>query len=448
VSEAWPRPAVHRSVFARLVLIMLAMALCLMGLVIGFFQFFVSPVVGASVYRMLGDYARRIAADSPDREEAGRLAARLGFQVRYEGPEGGWTTDESLPTIAEALGEARGHWGPPSWGNSRYLATAPNGGRYLFVWEFGRRTRTAHDRLLLLLLTLMVAVFLAAHLVLSRALRPLRALQEGVQRLSAGDLDVVLENRTRDEFGALTGAFNRMAARVKEMVRARDRLLLDVSHELRSPLTRLKVALALLPDSAKKSRAEGDAAEMEAMIAELLEFERLRDPRALRTTREDLAALVREAARTWQDGPPGVHVSADPPEIPLDLDADGVRTVLRNLLGNAVKYSLPDSRAIEVAARRVGSELVVSVEDDGPGIPEADLPHVFDPFFRVDRSRSRRTGGYGLGLSICKRIVEAHGGRIAVANNPGRGARFTLTFPAGLGEDPASGSRAYAAGVQ
>ena len=423
-------PPLHRSVFAKLVVIMLVMAFCIIGLVVFFFLHFVNPMVGASVDRMLGDYARRIAAEPLDLQEARELAARLRVQIRYEGPQGAWTTDESLPSIAQVKGEMPDSpWIRPAWGHSRYVVEAPNGGRYLFAWDFGRRARAAHDRLLLLLLAAMIAVFFAAHWVLSRALRPLRALQEGVTRLSAGDLEVALENRTRDEFGALTDAFNSMAARVKEMVRARDQLLLDVSHELRSPLTRLKVALALLPDSAKKAQAEADAAEMEAMTAELLELERLRDGRALRTSRHDLVALMREAARAHEGAVPGVRVSASPPEIPLDLDLDGVRTVLRNLLENAVKYSLADSRPVEISAAREDGALVVRVIDDGPGIPEGDLQNVFEPFFRVDRSRSRKTGGYGLGLSICKRIVEAHGGSIVAANNPRRGARFTLTFP-------------------
>ena len=94
----------------------------------------------------------------------------------------------------------------------------------------------------------------------------------------------------------------------------------------------------------------------------------------------------------------------------------------------AVKYSLPDSRPVEVLASREDGTVEVRVTDDGPGIPEADLTHLFEPFFRVDRSRSKKTGGYGLGLSICKRIMEAHGGSISALNNPGRGATFTLTF--------------------
>lgn len=119
---------------------------------------------------------------------------------------------------------------------------------------------------------------------------------------------------------------------------------------------------------------------------------------------------------------------APPEPILLEIDGDQLRTVLRNLLDNAIKYSLPDSGPVEVSVVETAETISVHVSDDGPGIPEADLPHLFEPFFRVDRSRSRKSGGYGLGLSICKRILEAHGGGIAVENKPGRGARFMVTL--------------------
>ena len=220
-----------------------------------------------------------------------------------------------------------------------------------------------------------------------------------------------------------------MAARVKEMVQARDRLLVDVSHELRSPLTRMKVALALLPDSSKKAQAEADVAEMEALTTGLLELERLRDGRVLRVATVDLVALLHDAAAPYGGTAPGVLVSAAAPAMPLELDADGIRTVLRNLLENAVKYALPDSRPIRVLASATADAATVVVEDDGPGIPDEDLARIFEPFFRVDPSRSRKTGGYGLGLSICKRIVEAHGGVIEALPVAPRGARFVITLP-------------------
>ncbi|MET0552803.1 MAG: HAMP domain-containing sensor histidine kinase [Vicinamibacteria bacterium] len=423
--------AVHRSVFAKLVAIMIVMALCLVGMVFAFFMHVVNPLVSVTVDRMLGDYSRRIAADAPDLEEARDLAGRYKVQIRYEGPDGAWTTDETLPAIGEVVRAGpTSYWRRPMWGQAGYLASSTTGGRYFFSWEFGKRAHAAHDQLLAVLLVSMIAVFASAHLVMSRALRPLRALQDGVARLSAGDLDVALPNHTRDEFGALTDAFNRMAGRVRDMVQARDRLLVDVSHELRSPLTRLKVALALLPDSSKKAQAEADVAEMEALTTGLLELERLRDGRALRIAPTDIAALVADAVAPHRDAHPGVLVSAAGALPTVEVDADGVRTVLRNLLENAAKYALPDSRPVRVAASVAEGSVTVVVEDDGPGIPAGDLERVFEPFFRVDRSRSRKTGGYGLGLSICKRIAEAHGGRIEASAVSPRGVRFVLTLPA------------------
>jgi len=287
----------------------------------------------------------------------------------------------------------------------------------------------AHQKLIRMTLLVMVAIFVITYAVLRRLLRPLQTLGEGVAKLSEGQLDFVVPIRTRDEFGALTGAFNQMIGRVREMVLARDQLLLDVSHELRSPLTRMKVALELLPEGEKRQRIAADVAEMEIMISELLELERLRAGRGIKTARQDLMPLLREIAESFQERPPGVVIASAPPKLLLDVDAEKMRTVFRNLLENAVKFSLADSRAVKILVSQEEERVSIRVTDDGPGIPEDDLANLFEPFYRVDRSRSKKTGGYGLGLSICKRILEAHGGSIAVENNPGRGATFILTLP-------------------
>ena len=297
--------------------------------------------------------------------------------------------------------------------------------------QMSRELRVAaHNGLLVLTLFVIVAVVLAAHLVLRQLLRPLRELNDGVARLGGGELDVRLPRTTRDEFGRLTDAFNQMAGRVRDMIVSRDRLLVDVSHELRSPLTRMKVTLELLPADAQRARLAEDVAEMERMVAALLELERLRTPRGIRTAREDLVPILREVAERFRDTHPGVRVSAPDRETLVDVDGEKVRTVFRNLLDNATKHALPDSRPIEVSAVRTGDAVVVRVTDDGVGIPEGEAARLFEPFYRVDRSRSKETGGYGLGLSICRRVMEAHGGTIAVEDAAGRGAAFVLTFPA------------------
>jgi len=220
---------------------------------------------------------------------------------------------------------------------------------------------------------------------------------------------------------------------VRDMIRSRDQLLVDVSHELRSPLTRMKVALELPANAEQRVRLTEDVAEMERMVSELLELERLRSGRGLSPVRQDVLALVRVVVEEFRNRPPGVCFDAPPRAVMADVDAEKIRTVIRNLLENAVKYSLPQSRQVQVSVSTNGEAVVIRVSDDGVGIPETDADRVFEPFYRVDASRSKRTGGYGLGLSICKRVVEAHGGRIAVERANGRGATFVMTLPVTVG---------------
>lgn len=211
------------------------------------------PTVSTSIDRVLEEQARTIAATSPDTETAARLGTRLGFEVRYEGPAGSWSTAGDLPAIDDVPRQDIGGWTRILHGRHYYVVTGPDGGSYLFAWNVPRAMQGAHATVLIVLLLVMTAVVLTAHTVLKRLLRPLRGLSEGVDRLGAGELDVTLPTQTRDEFGRLTAAFNQMVGRVREMIAARDQLLLDVRHELRSPLTRLKVALDLLPESQQRT---------------------------------------------------------------------------------------------------------------------------------------------------------------------------------------------------
>jgi signal transduction histidine kinase len=429
LSEGPRRGLVPRSVFARLLVVMAAMTLGLMVLVMGFFWGSVIPIVHDTIEALVDDSVERIAADRPGLAEAEELSERVRFEIRYEGPGGGWATASDLPTVEDVRsGRVRGPDDEGRWRDYQVVA-APQGGHYLFARNLSGRMMRAHNQMLLLLMVIMAGVVVATHLVLRRMLLPLRALGEGVARLGAGDLEVALPPVAAPEFGALTEAFNGMVRQVRERIRARDQLLLDVSHELRSPLTRMKVALELLPADQRRAGMAADVAEMEAMVAELLELERLRDGRALRRERLDLATLVHDAAAPFVERHPGVRLVLPAAAVELEADAEQLRTVLRNLLENAAKFALPDSRPVEVSLGEEPGAVVVRVGDDGPGIPEADLGSLFEPFFRVDRSRSKRTGGYGLGLSICRRIVEAHGGTIAAENRAGRGAVFTVRLP-------------------
>ncbi len=425
------KPRVRVSIFSRLLTIMIIMAVTLLLIVGTFFALVVFPGATEDANHAFAQYSRAIAATSPDYQAATTIAARVNVMIRYEGPRGSWSTSPYLPGIADVKhGKIYS-----SLGRQYHLEPAADGGSYLFVWDYGEHVRGLHAKMLWLLLFLVTGVVCTAYLFQRRLLRPVRLLDDGVQRLSSGDLNVAVPVVTHNEFGALTAAFNTMVGRVKQMIQARDQLLLDVSHELRSPLTRLKVALALLPEDENRAGMVGDLNEMEAMISELLELERLREGRGIRRERQDMVRLLHELHETFNSGSPGVRLLGAAAAIPLDIDREKIKTVLRNLLENARKFSLVDSRPIEIEAEEEAGAVIVRVRDDGPGIPDADLPNLFEPFYRVDRSRSRKTGGYGLGLSICRRIMEAHGGSITVTNNRGRGACFVLTFPKPSGKE-------------
>lgn len=422
------RERIAGSVFVKLVAVMLTMAVTLVAIVGAFFWFVVGPNFNTALYRLSEDYSRAFAATSPTLGVATTLSERLDVHVRYEGPGANWTTNARMPSVDDVVsGRVRESHALvyPRY----YVVPAPQGGNYLFGWNFSSRLREAHVMLLSLLLAVMAAIVLVSHLVLRRLLRPLRVLNEGVARLSEGQLDVALPNGTRDEFGRLTSAFNTMVGRVRDMVRSRDQLLIDVSHELRSPLTRMKVALELAPDANQRAQLGADVAEMERMVAELLELERLRSGHRLELARQDLVPIVRDVAYEFRDRAPGVRVAGAAGELMANVDAPKIKIVLRNLLENAIKYSVPSSCPVEISATKSDDTITIRVTDDGIGIADKDIDRVFEPFYRVDASRSKATGGYGLGLSICKRVMEAHGGEIVVEKCATRGSSFVLRLP-------------------
>ena len=232
-----------------------------------------------------------------------------------------------------------------------------------------------------------------------------------------------------DELRDLAEAFNDMTDRIRKMLQAKEQLLLDVSHEMRSPLTRMKVAIEFLPEGKSKESIKADLKEMQNMISEILDTARAHHLHGqLKRQKLNLVDLVHEVVPAFETQAPGVEIVDMPEVIPADLDAEQIKIVLNNVLDNAVKYSRPDSQPVRIQFQRQGPYAIIRIQDDGIGIPEEELPFIFEPFYRVDKSRSKRTGGYGLGLSLCKTIMEAHGAKITVDSSAGEGTTILLHF--------------------
>jgi signal transduction histidine kinase len=265
---------------------------------------------------------------------------------------------------------------------------------------------------------------------------PLRILMKGVNEISNGNLDFQfpLGKHHHGEIYYLSESFNVMVRRVKEMVHSKDQLLLDVSHELRSPLTRMKVALEMMPKNKLRISLLQDISEMETMLSEILETQRLKDENGkLVLAPVDLTALTQSVIRKYNTRKPGIILVGSSAALVVQADEARVKTVLQNVLENALKYSARPKKnlrvqPVQVSLKGTEDSVQVIVEDSGVGIPTEDLEKVFEPFYRVDKSRTKKTGGYGLGLSLCREIMRAHGGEITLESQPEKGTRVVLKF--------------------
>ena len=260
-------------------------------------------------------------------------------------------------------------------------------------------------------------------------LRPLRWLKEGVDKVSEGDLSTRVPVVRMDEIGQVGRAFNRMTGRVEQMLNDHDRLMADVSHELRSPLARIKLALEMLPESDKREQIATDIREMEALTSALLERERIKN----RTSRPDsdefdLVALTRSVVDSFEDREPSVVLAESPDALEIQADKALLKVLIQNLLDNAVKFSLDDSGPIEIQLGREEKSVSITINDNGRGIPEEMTGKVLDPFVKLDPARGHRSG-YGLGLNLCQRIVQAHGGSIRLQSRQPRGTSVSVKLP-------------------
>lgn len=278
-----------------------------------------------------------------------------------------------------------------------------------------------HRHLIFFLITVVLILFFLAGFFILQVIKPVHELERGVRELSQGNLDVVLKVTGRDEIGRISATFNQMTVQLRKMIQARDQLLLDVSHELRTPITRARIALEMMDDSPGKISVLDDLREMEIMITEILETERLRNSNNHLTLSEiSVKDLVQECTSAFRIHEGNIRVHAISEAISFRVDRIKIGIVLKNLLDNALKYSAEAIKPVEVSVIDQPDQLIIQIEDFGPGIPEDKKDLLFEPFYRVDTSRSRKTGGYGLGLHLSKKIMEAHEAEIRLVNKTGK----------------------------
>lgn len=345
--------------------------------------------------------------------------------------------------------------GRVTWGKQ---VAGADGKRYFFITRFqqpgpGARPPTLSPfRIAVMILTAGLVCYLLATYLTS----PVKKLQSAVQSFAEGNLDArvspALGNR-KDELADLGREFDHMAERIEALIYSQQRLLGDISHELRSPLARLSVALELARKNSTEraapalDRIEQEGERLNKLVGQLLALTRLEsgaEKIALETVMlEDLVQQVIDDAN-FEANPLRKEVTA------IQLEACRVngspellRSAIENVIRNAVRYT-PTAGAVEVSLRWKLDTAELTVNDQGPGVPEAELKHIFEPFYRVSEARERTSGGAGLGLSIADRTVKLHGGTIE-ASNSHSGLRVLIRLPLAPNQNKPDPSQSQAA---
>ena len=282
-------------------------------------------------------------------------------------------------------------------------------------------------------LTILAVLALLCYAFARYLTNPVRQLQRAVDCFGRGDFSVRATVNRGDEIGHLAHTFNEMADRIQLLMAAERRLLLDISHELRSPLARLSVAieLARMGEEVEShlDRIEKEAGRLNALVGELLQVTRAEgDASRLRSQQVDLAQLLKELvedARLEADARGcGIEVQTEPSTIPGDPEL--LRRAVENVIRNGIRYS-PAGTTLELRSAMAERRATISVRDYGPGVPEESLNRIFDAFYRVEPDRDRASGGVGLGLAIARRAIELHHGVVSARNaHPGLVVEISL----------------------
>jgi signal transduction histidine kinase len=419
---------------------------------------------------MLMDYVDRLSAEiSPDKTgppstaKALAIMQRLPVTVRIAGPQVNW---QSHPEHARS-GWQRKHmdaedeWQRERWGGDkdwRSLVRRSTWDGHTIEFGLNGDAFERRPRLIAYMLAALLTITLLAYLYVRRLLRPLDDIRAGAMRFGSGDFAQAIPVRrpkNPDELGQLASTINTMGTDIQQMLDAKRALLLAISHELRSPLTRARLNTELLPETTdvqtQREALLRDLALMRDLVTDLLESERLASPHvALQREPTTVADLVSDVVREVLASQPGQAHQPTPggattppnivqtlaPDLPtLALDRTRMRLLLRNLLDNALRHNTAVDgtplQPVRVSVQRTpDSGVHISVRDFGPGVSEAALPHLAEPFYRPDAARERATGGVGLGLYLCKLVAQAHGGSMAVRNaQPGLEVSVLLPGP-------------------
>ncbi len=368
-------------------------------------------------------------ASPPDLEKARSLTDRLQFELRIEGSGVEWSSTTRLQPIDSYRFKAAPYpyqkYSISHQDRDHLLLLETAQYRYLFSVNNSFKSGSVHRHRLLFFL--LAGILLVLYLASRRLFSPVSDISQHVKQIGEGRLDQSIEVNGNDELARLARGINAMTVEIKSMLEGKAGLLLAISHELRSPITRMRINLELLDDDEKRRVLVQDLQEMEELVSTILESERLNTRHAcLNRSCFDMAEVVREVIEQQFET---CFISKNLSSVKVNFDEVRMKLLVKNIIENACRHSSDSNQAVEVKLGLEEKMLIFSVSDYGPGVEARDLEHLTEPFYRADSARLRNTGGYGLGLYLCRLIVEAHGGKLELASELGQGMNVTVRIP-------------------
>lgn len=448
------------SIFLKIFILMITLGIIVnITVIIGFQKMIVeNQDKERLVARNLGKYIDYVLKDieiPPNPKKIKELSKNIGLAIRIEYKNRSYTSEPKLPSWEEirehsiqsvyptyrhiilrkmydtwrVSDEVKTNGDTPTIGKykDRYFTyLKSNDITYIFFlpkeidWQI-------NEEIIISILLFLSALVIFIYIYVSKLLSPIIKIKKGVHHISNGNFDHQIDLNIKSELGDLAKSFNKMTLHIKEMMDNKEQLLYDVSHELRTPITRMKVALEFLEESPSRDQLSEDLQEMNTMVNEILESARLESGHSsFKLVSFDILPIIKELCNHYKQTPPGITIKHTLKQFIVTVNPEKTQIVLKNIIENALKYSGEAKTPIEIDMDPI--EKTISIKDHGIGIPKEDIDKVFEPFYRVDKSRQKRTGGYGLGLNLCYKIMKKQQGTITIESQDGKGTKVILGF--------------------
>jgi signal transduction histidine kinase len=391
------------------------------------------------------NYVREDIGVPPRIDRAIAITERVPVDIRISGPDIDWASDPDFPRLdqLEFAPSPRFSNSPDAWAdelrdvdfadldNHDFLRMRQGG--YDIVVSTPRISDSpAGPPLIPLILGLGLTFLLLGYAAVQWLFRPIRNIRAGAAHIGRGNFDHRIGRIRRDQLGDLAADINRLASDVESMLDAKRALLLGISHELRTPLSRMRLVLEFVDDEDSVESLKSEIAEMEKIVVCLLEAERLNSRHAqLSRSEVDVGNLVTDLVDDFfsrDNNRIRVELPAEP--IRANLDDARVTLLLKNLVANSLRYSKADDGPVIITVAADNENVVLTVADHGPGLSKEQAAHIGEPFYRPDPSRTRESGGTGLGLYLASLVATAHGGELSLLDTQGHGAKFMARLPA------------------